>query len=288
MSERDAFEDEMRLRSLSDQDVERLMRGQEPGGGQLAEVAEFTRAVRQELSRPAAQDASLIARLAEASLARVPGGETPGGETETMEVPAPAGPRRRLRARVALAVRAVALIAIVPLMFAGLALADVTLPEPARDAFEAVGVTLPNQPAGGGEEGRGENATNPSGKGGQDAADKQASSPESAGHGNGRGESPESRMHGTRKSNPAREGGRGNGEQGQGRALGKRGLAPGQVQPPGQERAPGQLKQKSENAAGGPRTSAQPKAPPGRSGQSSSPREGEKPEPVTNGKGKEG
>lgn len=50
-------------------------------------------------------------------------------------------PRRLLVARVGIAV------ASLPLLFAGLAFAGVTVPDAARSAFESVGVELPNQPA---------------------------------------------------------------------------------------------------------------------------------------------
>ena len=37
--------------------------------------------------------------------------------------------------------------AALPLLFAGLAVAGVTVPAPARDAFDRVGIELPNQPS---------------------------------------------------------------------------------------------------------------------------------------------
>jgi len=37
-------------------------------------------------------------------------------------------------------------VALIPLVLAGLAFAGVTVPGPARDAFNTVGITLPNQP----------------------------------------------------------------------------------------------------------------------------------------------
>jgi hypothetical protein len=49
--------------------------------------------------------------------------------------------RRALLAKVGIAVAAI------PLLFAGLAAAGVTVPSPARSAFESVGIDLPNQPA---------------------------------------------------------------------------------------------------------------------------------------------
>jgi hypothetical protein len=38
-------------------------------------------------------------------------------------------------------------VALIPLVLAGLAFAGVTVPAPARDAFDSVGITLPNQPS---------------------------------------------------------------------------------------------------------------------------------------------
>jgi hypothetical protein len=49
--------------------------------------------------------------------------------------------RRALVAKIAFAV------ALVPLLLAGLAFAGVTVPAPARNAFDSVGIVLPNQPA---------------------------------------------------------------------------------------------------------------------------------------------
>jgi hypothetical protein len=39
-------------------------------------------------------------------------------------------------------------VALIPLVLAGLAFAGVAVPQPARSVFHAVGITLPNQPAG--------------------------------------------------------------------------------------------------------------------------------------------
>jgi hypothetical protein len=63
---------------------------------------------------------------------------------------AEAHPMRRStahRSRFALVARVGIAVALIPLVLAGLAFAGVTLPAPARDAFDAVGITLPNQPA---------------------------------------------------------------------------------------------------------------------------------------------
>jgi hypothetical protein len=54
---------------------------------------------------------------------------------------------RRHRSRRALLARVGIAVAVVPLLFAGLAVAGVTVPSPARSAFDAVGINLPNQPA---------------------------------------------------------------------------------------------------------------------------------------------
>lgn len=248
MSGRDAFEDEMLFASLSDRDAERLLRGLAPESDSLAEVAEFARAARLQLVGPPAQRPALVARLAAIAGAAADTSATPFAEA--------AVPRRRrgVRPRPALAVKVVGILAALPLLFAGLAVADVTLPAPAREAFEAVGVELPNQPAEDDGEatpgdvaapqpGTGDGASDSGG--GKDAEKDASGSPGSQADGQG-----------TTKSNPAREGGRAEGEQGRGRALGKRGLAPGQIQPPGQIRAPGLKKQ-----PGGRNDAAAPPAP---------------------------
>lgn len=116
-------------------------------------------------------------------------------------------PARRRRSRLGLVARIAFAVALVPAAFAGLAVAGVNLPQSAQDAFNSVGIDLPNQTD----------------------SDNSASSEEQApgiredikstgikGAGSGKD-----------KSNPARDRGRGNGAQGRGRALGKRGLAPG-------------------------------------------------------------
>jgi hypothetical protein len=54
---------------------------------------------------------------------------------------------RRPRSRRALVARVAIAVALIPLLFAGLAVAGVTVPSPARSAFESVGIDLPNQPA---------------------------------------------------------------------------------------------------------------------------------------------
>jgi hypothetical protein len=76
----------------------------------------------------------LVPRLAGAARAATLEAEGRSGRTRPRS-------RRSLAARVGIAVAAI------PLLLAGLAFAGVTVPGPARDAFDAVGVTLPNQPS---------------------------------------------------------------------------------------------------------------------------------------------
>ena len=76
---------------------------------------------------------TLVPRLAAAARA-----STVATETRTVGRPRS---RRALVARVGIAV------ALIPLVLAGLAVAGVTVPKPARSAFDEMGITLPNQPA---------------------------------------------------------------------------------------------------------------------------------------------
>jgi hypothetical protein len=169
------------------------------------DLAAFARAVKvtllEEPDRTAVAD--LIPRLAEtarASAAAAPTKERP--------VAARRGWAPVLRVAIA--------VALVPLLSAGLAFAGVSLPGPANDAFETVGVELPNQAAS--EEDDDGAATGADEGGADEPGDEGLSNAEKRGHGKS-------------KSNPARAGGRANGKNGRGRALGKRGLAPGQTKP---------------------------------------------------------
>lgn len=269
MSEHDAFEEEMLFRTLSDADVDRLLKGRALEASQFAEVAEFSRALQGTLAaRPARDEVDLVRQLAAAARSA-----SLNGEAETTPIVATARPRARrlqlLRPRLAAVARVAGVLALIPLLFAGLAFADVTLPDPARKAFEAVGVDLPNQPSADerGIETTEDTAGETAGESGDDAS---AKSEQKQGKGGANETALEKRKHGTTKPNPARAGGRGNDEQGQGRALGKRGLAPGQLQPPGQTHAPGQLKKDSGGQAGEksspapPATSSKPVNPPGK------------------------
>jgi hypothetical protein len=191
-----AFEDEMEF-----------LGRQKPADDELAAFAQAVKAtLLVEPDRAAAAD--LIPRLAEA--ARASAGADRADRVTTRRRPAA---RRRWMplARVGIA------IALVPLLSAGLAFAGVSLPGPANDAFESVGVELPNQAAPDGDD-------DSAAPGAEDGETDEAGS-------TGQDNAAEKRGHGKSKSNPAREGGRANGTNGRGRALGKRGLAPGQLKP---------------------------------------------------------
>lgn len=171
-----------------------------------------------------ARSAELVPRLAVAARASlVTGPPAPGRRT---------GARRS--SRLGLFARAAVAFALVPVLFAGLAVAGVKLPDAADAPFEAVGIDLPNQgsdageSAGGGSGGGGANEGG-SGKDGS-AADGKTGKPSEPGA-QGRDNAAEKRGHGQDVENPAREQGRGNGAQGKGRALGKKGAAPGQANP---------------------------------------------------------
>jgi hypothetical protein len=117
---------------------------------EMNEVALFETALRAAV--PTQPDrrlgADLVPRLAQiARSARIEAEQARGRRTSPR---APRRPRLALLARVGIAV------ALVPLLLAGLAVAGVTVPDPARSAFETIGVELPNQPdesSRGGDEG---------------------------------------------------------------------------------------------------------------------------------------
>ena len=230
MNGRDAFEEEMLFRTPSDEDAEQLLRGNAREGSEFAEVAEFAQAVGQALPARPEDRPALVRKLAE--VARTASHERP---VMTTPIAVPARARRfwSQSPRLIAVARLAAIVAVVPLLFAGLAAAGVSVPEPARDAFEVVGVNLPNQSADDGQEA--ERSGGAAGGAGDEGGEKRpAASEQSAAKQKGEDGAADKRGHGVGKANPARAGGRANGEQGRGRALGKRGLAPGQVVPPGQ------------------------------------------------------
>lgn len=165
MSRSDAFGGEMRFSNrITDAGAERLLApgagGPGSGSGDPDDEAlrSFVATLRAELPARSAADgeAILITRLADsarrASLAAA------------AQATAPIEPVRRSRGwrpRLVLFGRVALAAALAPALLAALAFAGVELPEPAQDAFERVGIELPNQ-AGGDE------ATTQSGKAGED------------------------------------------------------------------------------------------------------------------------
>jgi hypothetical protein len=114
-------------------------------------------------------EATLVPRLAATARASTL-------EAETATLPATTAPTavratRRPRSRGALIARVGIAVALVPLALAGLAVAGVTVPSPARSAFDSIGITLPNQPAEKADQGAGEPSSQP---GTQGAAPKAA------------------------------------------------------------------------------------------------------------------
>jgi hypothetical protein len=107
---------------------------------EMTDVALFMNALRAAV--PAEPDpglgADLVPRLA--ATARASTIET---ETQAQRI----GAARRRRSLLTSVARVAVAIALIPFVLAGLAVAGVTVPSPARSAFDAVGITLPNQPA---------------------------------------------------------------------------------------------------------------------------------------------
>jgi hypothetical protein len=206
----DAFQDEMEfLRRLTPEDEERVIAGNAPASDELGELATFTRALNSTLSAqplPAGSRA-FTARLAETARATAPTVQK-APRTDRLRS---GGGRTRPRRRRALVARVAVAIAAIPLLFAGLAFAGVTLPGSAQAVFDSLGLELPNQPTE------------------DDDTEGTAKDGDSAGSATGQENSAGKLGHGKAKSNKARDAGRGHGKQGKGRALGKRGLAPGKA-----------------------------------------------------------
>jgi hypothetical protein len=146
-------------------------------------------------------------------------------------------------------------IVLVPVLLAGLAVAGVTVPRPARDAFDSVGIRLPNQPSHHRRASGPANSTEPKNpdtgeaQGGDEAAGASKAKP----HGNG-GNSTAAHEHAGQQQQEAQGNATGHD---QGTAVGLNGSTPpGQAKtPPGQTKTPpGQVKKTP---------SAQTKTPPG-------------------------
>jgi hypothetical protein len=131
------------LRGMSANEQDRLIAGHAPpADAQLDEVATFMRALRAAL--PAQPDehaeVDLVRRLAEVSAAA-------SQEDRDRVTVGAGGGRARARSRLAFVARVGCAVALVPALMASLAFAGVTLPDPARSAFDTVGIDLPNQAA---------------------------------------------------------------------------------------------------------------------------------------------
>jgi hypothetical protein len=107
--------------------------------GEMNDLVLFENALRAAVpTRPdPAIGTALVPRLADVARAATL-------EAETRRTPSRT---RTPRSRLALVARVGIAVALIPLVLAGLAVAGVTVPGPARDAFHAVGIALPNQPA---------------------------------------------------------------------------------------------------------------------------------------------
>ncbi len=111
---------------------------------EMSEISLFTDALRAAVpSRPDPEvERLLVPRLAATARTSTIEAETVAmrrGTAPVARVGVRPRPRRALLARVGIA------IVLVPLVLAGLAFAGVKVPSPARDAFDSVGITLPNQ-----------------------------------------------------------------------------------------------------------------------------------------------
>lgn len=206
---------------------------------EMNEVALFESALRAAV--PTQPDPMIAGRLVP-RLARI-------ARTATIEVesrPRGGGVARadiRVRSRRALVARVGIAMAAIPLAFAGLALAGVTVPGPARDAFDSVGVTLPNQPAE-----HSEKVKSPSSQGGgndvSDAAKTQGTHP--AGQGNS------AAAHEHARQQRSKAGGKAKGHT-RGKAIGVNELTPsgksGDTGPPAHSNAGGSVQSQSVQSA---------------------------------------
>jgi hypothetical protein len=108
---------------------------------EMNEVALFESALR--VAVPTRPD-PLIARDLVPRLARLARAATIEAESQASGWRAGVAGRR---SRLALVARVGIAVALIPLVLAGLAFAGVTVPAPLRDAFDSLGIELPNQPS---------------------------------------------------------------------------------------------------------------------------------------------
>jgi cell division protein FtsN len=129
--------------------------------GEMSDVVLFMNALRAAV--PAHPDprlgGDLVPRLAAAARASTIEAETPVMRRGAADGTGTA--RRRRRSLHTSVARVAVAIALIPLVLAGLAVAGVTVPSPARSAFDAIGITLPNQPPQESEEGAAEQSSQP-------------------------------------------------------------------------------------------------------------------------------
>ena len=199
-----------------------------------------------------ARTAELIPRLAVAARASL--------VTEPPARPRHTGARRH--SRLGLFARAGVAVALVPALFAGLAVAGVKLPDAVDAPFEAVGVDLPNQGSDAGDESGAPGSDDDAVKDGGGGAADQAGDP-AQGDGAGKPDDPGSqgranaKEHGGQAHGP---GGVGNGSAQDDKSKGGNGVGPDGT-PPGQTN-PNAGGQGKGNAVG--RTDAPPPVPPQR------------------------
>jgi hypothetical protein len=252
-------------RRLSARDQELLLTGSPMAdGGELDEVAAFVRALPAYVPEQPNEvlAAALVPRLAEAARTAPPREASP---RET------SGPAQRPWSRRALAARVAVAVALLPAFTAALAFAGVEVPRPAQDAFESVGVDLPNQDEADGTSRSGESAEpdspdaptsapadQPSGGGGKPKAKEKSKSkgkakakgkpvqPGPSGEPVGQGKQPpgqtrppQGNAHGQGKAKP-NQGGGGGGAKGNGKSQGQEG-GPGKLK----KTPPGQVKQEA-------------------------------------------
>ena len=135
------------LHRISDESAERLLDGRAPAGADalgLEPTALFVTALRAAVpaAPPPGAEATLIGRLSDTAL-----------ESEQRMAVAPtqalaiesASRGRGWRPRLAVVAKVAVGVALLPAAMAGLAFAGVTLPEPAREAMDRLGLDLPNQ-----------------------------------------------------------------------------------------------------------------------------------------------
>jgi hypothetical protein len=144
----------------------------------MDEVALFERALR--VAVPTRPD-PLIARDLVPRLARLARAATIEAETQASGWRAGVAGRR---SRLALVARVGIAVALIPLVLAGLAFAGVTVPAPARDAFDSLGIPLPNQPSEGQEGKPAVETKGTQGSGGNDVSDAAKSAKQSEQQGN--------------------------------------------------------------------------------------------------------